>query len=219
MSVIPSPGMAALTALVLLAPIPSFANEPASDALPAQALAAPGLPNCFAVGANFYSGGQPEGEAAFAQLARLGIKRIVSVDGAKPDLASALATMKALPEVATTSSLVDAMVALDQHFDRLKLAQKAGWNPPPKRPGLAPVHEATLLREQLRKLLRHEDTRLRPEDYCAKLSESEKAADEFRQRLQSAGKDGTPVPADALEAAFTRLGQTCVACQKRYRDE
>jgi protein tyrosine phosphatase (PTP) superfamily phosphohydrolase (DUF442 family) len=32
------------------------------------------------------SGGQPEGDAAFSKLAEMGVKTIVSVDGAKPDL-------------------------------------------------------------------------------------------------------------------------------------
>jgi len=34
-------------------------------------------------------GGQPKGEAAFEELARLGIRTVVSVDGARPDLAAA----------------------------------------------------------------------------------------------------------------------------------
>ena len=313
-SLIPNPGMAALTAFVLLASPPTFAEEPAKSAPPAQPIAAPGLPNCFAVGANFYSGGQPEDDAAFALLARLGVKTMVSVDGAKPDLAAArrhglryvhlplgydgvpahrvaeltvaaslpgpvyvhchhgrhrgpaavavmglatagwtsqraeawlrqagasaeyaglhravrefrlpdaaaLAAVQPLPEVATTSSLVDVMVALDQHFDRLQQAQKAGWKPPPNHPGLAPAHEATLLWEQLRERLRHEDTRQRPDQYRAMLAESEQAADKFRQRLGDAGKDGARIPAEAPEAEFKRLGQTCVACHRTYRDE
>ena len=50
---------------------------------------APGLENAFRVTDRILSGSQPEGDAAFAGLARLGVKTIVSVDGAKPDVAAA----------------------------------------------------------------------------------------------------------------------------------
>lgn len=52
-------------------------------------LEVPGVHNAFRVNARLISGSQPEGEAAFAALARLGVKMIVSVDGAKPDVATA----------------------------------------------------------------------------------------------------------------------------------
>ncbi|MBI5759688.1 MAG: cytochrome c [Planctomycetales bacterium] len=51
--------------------------------------AAVGVENLHRLSDRIYSGGQPEGEAAFASLARLGIKTIVSVDGARPDVATA----------------------------------------------------------------------------------------------------------------------------------
>lgn len=47
------------------------------------------LHNLILVCDGVYSGGQPDSDEAFAELQRLGIKTIVSVDGAKPDLASA----------------------------------------------------------------------------------------------------------------------------------
>lgn len=52
-------------------------------------LEAPGIHNLFAAGTNVFSGSSPEGEAAFAALARLGIKTIISVDGGKPEVDTA----------------------------------------------------------------------------------------------------------------------------------
>jgi protein-tyrosine phosphatase len=49
-------------------------------------LDAPGLHNLFALGTNVYSGSAPEGDEAFAALARLGVKTIITVDGAKPNV-------------------------------------------------------------------------------------------------------------------------------------
>jgi len=49
----------------------------------------PGVENAFQVTTNLWSGSHPEGDAAFAALARLGVKTIVSVDGVRPDVATA----------------------------------------------------------------------------------------------------------------------------------
>jgi hypothetical protein len=52
-------------------------------------LEAPGLHNLFALGTNALSGSSPEGEEAFAALENLGVKTIVTVDGATPDVETA----------------------------------------------------------------------------------------------------------------------------------
>jgi protein tyrosine phosphatase (PTP) superfamily phosphohydrolase (DUF442 family) len=51
----------------------------------------PGVHNLVAFGPNFYSGSVPEGDAGFDSLKALGIKTIISVDGAAPDVAAAKA--------------------------------------------------------------------------------------------------------------------------------
>ena len=55
----------------------------------AESLEAAGIQNAFRVTSRIYSGSQPEGDDAFAALARLGVKTVISVDGAMPDLAAA----------------------------------------------------------------------------------------------------------------------------------
>jgi hypothetical protein len=49
------------------------------------------LPNVVVIHPQVFSGGSPAGQAAFAELRALGVKTIVSVDGAKPDAAAAAA--------------------------------------------------------------------------------------------------------------------------------
>jgi len=46
----------------------------------------PGIHNFFLLGTNVYSGSTPEGEAGFQALTNLGVKTIISVDGAKPEV-------------------------------------------------------------------------------------------------------------------------------------
>jgi protein tyrosine phosphatase (PTP) superfamily phosphohydrolase (DUF442 family) len=49
----------------------------------------PTLHNLIQVTDRIYSGAQPHGEEAFADLAKLGVKTVVSVDGARPDIEAA----------------------------------------------------------------------------------------------------------------------------------
>jgi hypothetical protein len=51
--------------------------------------ATPHLHNLLKLTPTLYSGSEPHGEQAFAELATLGVKVVISVDGAKPDVASA----------------------------------------------------------------------------------------------------------------------------------
>ncbi len=44
-----------------------------------------GLHNLFQLSANLWSGSEPDGEPAFEELARLGVKTVVSVDGKRPE--------------------------------------------------------------------------------------------------------------------------------------
>ena len=46
----------------------------------------PRLTNAFKLHERVISGGQPDGESAFAALREMGVKTIISVDGAKPDV-------------------------------------------------------------------------------------------------------------------------------------
>lgn len=67
------------------------AAEPAvveSDRAP-QPLEAPGMHNVFRLSPRLLSGSSPESDEAFAALARLGVKTIVSVDGARPNVEGA----------------------------------------------------------------------------------------------------------------------------------
>lgn len=65
------------------------AGGSAGEHAPPQKLAAQHLPNPVRVHAKVISGGLPAGDPAFAELRELGVKTIISVDGAKPDVATA----------------------------------------------------------------------------------------------------------------------------------
>jgi len=59
---------------------------PGADDWKPERLMAFGLPNAYRLHQRVISGGKPDGEAAFAALKELGVKTIISVDGARPNL-------------------------------------------------------------------------------------------------------------------------------------
>lgn len=283
------------------------AGEKAAAPVP---FTAHGLHNTFRVTDHILSGSQPDGDTAFAELARLGVKTIVSVDGARPNVEAArksglryihlpleyagipaervaeltlaattqpgaiyvhchhgkhrgpaavavmcaatagwsresaeawllqagtaddypglyravrefhpvstaqLARVNALPEVAKTPAIVDAMIAMDERFDALKAALDAGWKAPRNQPDRAPAIDATILWEHIRELARTDDTARRSNEYRAKLADAEKAVDDLRLKLRDSPADLT-----ALDASLKRAGQICTACHKVSRNE
>lgn len=70
------------------APIAAMAMPGVDEMKPVDA---PGLHNLVAYHEDFVSGSQPEGAAGFDSLRAMGVKTIISVDGAVPDVAAAKA--------------------------------------------------------------------------------------------------------------------------------
>jgi protein tyrosine phosphatase (PTP) superfamily phosphohydrolase (DUF442 family) len=83
--------IAAIAGVALVRPVLSEIN-PTSDSTGAASSRArpqlmpelPGIHNLMKISARIYSGSEPHGEEGFASLAMLGVKTVVSVDGAKP---------------------------------------------------------------------------------------------------------------------------------------
>jgi protein tyrosine phosphatase (PTP) superfamily phosphohydrolase (DUF442 family) len=72
---------------------PQPTTAPPRSAGPAAAdgelIEAAGLPNFLRISENLYSGGSPDGEEGFRSLRRLGVRTVISVDGARPDVETA----------------------------------------------------------------------------------------------------------------------------------
>lgn len=61
----------------------------AADTAKPQPVEIPGIENAFRVTERIFSGSQPKGDVSFAALAKAGVKTIISVDGARPDVEAA----------------------------------------------------------------------------------------------------------------------------------
>ncbi len=77
---------AALALIAGLAAVPAAAGDPPAAEAPADV---PGLHHFKRLSDHLLRGAQPEGDEAFAALARMGVKTVVSVDGSRPDVAAA----------------------------------------------------------------------------------------------------------------------------------
>ena len=62
------------------------ATDTSDRSVEAKKISTPNLPNAFRITEKIVSGGLPEGPAAFEDLRQLGVKTIISVDGAKPNI-------------------------------------------------------------------------------------------------------------------------------------
>jgi hypothetical protein len=85
--------------IALAAPLGSGCRLPVAVPNPLAALVQPGttpshadlagIENAYQLGPRLWSGGEPHGNAAFAALAAAGVRTVVSVDGARPDIEAA----------------------------------------------------------------------------------------------------------------------------------
>jgi protein tyrosine phosphatase (PTP) superfamily phosphohydrolase (DUF442 family) len=308
-----STGLLATAAIIFA----GFAGMNSDNAQPLATDPAPvqleGLNNVFRVTAQLYSGSAPEDAKAFAALAKLGIKTIISVDGAQPNVAAArkaglryvhipvgyngvphervlqlAKAIKVLPgpfyihchhgqhrgptaaavahlcaddqctvagalkllqsagtdpaykglfasvekltrpkesewrnvplmESERVAGFTQTMVAIDQHFDHLKLARQASWQPPKAHPDVDPPHEALLLLEQFQELRRQPTMMKKPADFQNRLRNAQEAARALEKLLRQAKQD-RKVDAKAIDTTFARAAATCTACHAKYRD-
>ncbi len=84
----------ALALTCLIAQRSGYSDDPPAKprrqaAVPIRRIESRHLPNSYRLTDKVISGGQPDGDAAFAELSALGVKTIISVDGARPDVAAA----------------------------------------------------------------------------------------------------------------------------------
>lgn len=116
------------------------------------------------------------------------------------------------PEAAPVPALAQAMVAIDETWERLKKVRAAGWKPPPGHADLDPPHEALQLREHYHEAGRLPDVQNRSEELRRWLIDAEQAAKELESTLR--GKE-----AEAAERAFRKSAAACVQCHARHRDQ
>lgn len=137
-----------------------------------------------------------------------------SARAAKPLTAEELAGIKVeYVEQAKIPELAERMVEIDKTWERLKSMHANDWKAPADHPDLDPAHEALQLQEHLHEAGRADAGTARPPEYRKLLADGESAATRLREALAP-----DPVDARVAHSAFKRVGESCVACHKAYRD-
>jgi len=117
------------------------------------------------------------------------------------------------PEVAEVGGLAQAMVGIDERWERLKQARASGWKAPPEHPDVDPPHEALMLVEGYKEAARLPETKGRPEELRRWLTEAEGNAKDLEAALRQ-----VPAATAAAEASFKKVAAACTRCHNSYRD-
>jgi protein tyrosine phosphatase (PTP) superfamily phosphohydrolase (DUF442 family) len=132
----------------------------------------------------------------------------VDLDGVPPDFA----------EVAEVGGLARLMVAIDEHWEHLRLVRKAGWKVPLGHPDVDPPHEALQLAELYREAGRLPlAKRAKGKEFRRWLVEAEQGALKL-ERILRPGKGKQNLDVEATEKAFRQAAAACTRCHTRYRD-
>ncbi len=275
-----------------------------------------GLHHVFRLSGSIYSGSQPDDAKALAELVRLGIKTIVSVDGSRPNaeaaaalglryvhlpidyggisperteqlvkvaltvegpiyvhchhgqhrgpaaaavMCEAVANWNAtnadawlkqagtspdypglfravrefrlpsdetlsrvspdFPSVAPVPPLVDAMVEIDERFDRLKTAQKNRWNPDAGAKAPADwFQDSILLHEHFRELTRAAHDSKGSADWREQMARASSETEAFADVLRVYAARVTNANRDAVEASFQKVELQCADCHRAHRN-
>ncbi len=114
--------------------------------------------------------------------------------------------------------LTQAMVALEEAHERVKLIAANSWRTPATDNSLDPVHEVLMLREQFTELLRSPVCQQQAEEFQQWLSSSEQAALKLHANLQAWQASSAPTPPASLDRWVKQITDNCKACHVRFRD-
>ncbi len=149
------------------------------------------------------SGTAPEYQGLFACVSAATVATAQELDSAPNEF----------PQVHVASTLVQAMVHIDELVDQLKEVEKAGWQVPAQHADLVPPAIAGLLADHLRVLCEQECAGTRTDQFMELLTASTAAA----QHLEGRVVDGNSTQ-QQRSAALKSLVASCKDCHVKYRN-
>jgi hypothetical protein len=121
-------------------------------------------------------------------------------------------------ETANVSDLVDAMVHIDAQWDNLRAIRKEGYLSPRVHSDLRPLAEVVLMKEHFREAQRLEDAKRRGKNFLEGLKSTEAELEECQRLLKELDQNPTANLRESLDRSFNRVGASCTACHKNFRD-
>lgn len=121
-----------------------------------------------------------------------------------------------LPSVSPPSQIVEAMVAIEKHFDALVRFDTNNWKPLPHHPDLDAAHESLLLMEQFTELLRNHDSH--DEKHESLLRQSNQSSQELHELLIQSSQLANPSFDLKAGEHVNAIQRNCRACHSQFRD-
>lgn len=138
------------------------------------------------------------------------------VDRAKPLAPDVLDQLQVeFREISPVPQIAESMVAIDEVFDELKLAQKNHFAKITKERG---VELALMLKEHYTELLRTEAAQQKGKDFAALITSAIEDSEKLETLMKSLESDSESANA-SVEMAFETLKRGCVQCHQQYRDK
>jgi protein tyrosine phosphatase (PTP) superfamily phosphohydrolase (DUF442 family) len=131
----------------------------------------------------------------------------------KPTAEELAAAPKEIPEITPPAPFTEAMVELDGIWDRIKAVQMSKWSAPVDHPDVDPSHEAVILAESFREMVRGAQADKKSAGFVKHLTDAEAAAWDLAKSLDKNSLDTLKA-----QAAYARVEATCTACHKQHRD-
>ena len=121
------------------------------------------------------------------------------------------------PEAKPMEGFRESMVEVTRAHDNLKALAARDWEQGPEHPDLDALREAEILLEVFRQGAELEEVQARPEDFRGWLAESVRAGESLVDTLR-ASRDGVGTAGARAREALERLGGSCKACHRAYRN-
>lgn len=130
-----------------------------------------------------------------------------------PSSAQLQAISEELPEVAKVPDLTEAMVRLDETWDRLKKLEASGWDRAATGVTSKASQEVLQFVEHYRELQRMPEIKQRQEEFLMVLDAALKHSEELEKQISNKNFE----PAN-VKMAFQESAKACSACHTRFRD-
>jgi protein tyrosine phosphatase (PTP) superfamily phosphohydrolase (DUF442 family) len=128
----------------------------------------------------------------------------------KPSAQQLAALPSKFPEIAETPGLTETMVQVDDRWDRLKAARKAGYK--------NAADDAAILWEHFREAQRLPDAIDRGSKFMTELADAEAQVKSAEIMLREFASAPGPEKKGQLNRCFDSIANRCAACHKKYRD-
>jgi hypothetical protein len=122
-------------------------------------------------------------------------------------------------ETVKLPALAEAMVGLDETFERLKDFALVDWKTIPSHPDLHPVHETLLLVEHFQEIERLESVQRESKEFLVQLKESIELSRQLMTLLE-VGQTSISgrINKVSIDRTFQAISSNCAECHRQFRD-